>query len=211
MGPRAVPWLLRGAVALIAVCTAVGLAVLWPRGEIATRAPAGPPPDLKPAEVVSVRSVPCQNPASNRCASVVAKLTGGPDKGKEVTLRVGDAGDDVPTVGDKLRLFHVDIPPGFQANVPAYSLADYERRAPMVWLGIAFALLVIVTGRWRGFLSLVGLVLSLLIVLFFIVPAILRGESALAVAVVGSLAIMLTTIALAHGVGPRHACRIDRG
>jgi uncharacterized membrane protein len=203
MGPRAVPWLLRGAVGLIAVCTAVGLAVLWPRGEIETRAPAGPPPDLRPAEVVSVRSVPCQNPASNRCASVVAKLTGGPDKGKEVTLRVGDAGDDVPTVGDKLRLFHVDIPPGFQANVPAYSLADYERRAPMVWLGIAFALLVIVTGRWRGFLSLVGLVLSLLIVLFFIVPAILRGESALAVAVVGSLAIMLTTIALAHGVGPK--------
>jgi len=77
-----------------------------------------------------------------------------------VTLRVGDAGDDVPGVGDKLRLFHADIPPGFQANVPAYSLADYERRAPMVWLGIAFALLVIVTGWWRGFLSLVGLVLS---------------------------------------------------
>jgi uncharacterized membrane protein len=134
---------------------------------------------------------------------VVARLTGGPDKGKEVTLRVGDAGDDVPTVGDKLRLFHADIPPGFEANVPAYSLADYERRPPMAWLGIAFALLVIVTGRWRGFLSLIGLLLSLLIVLFFIVPAILRGESPLAVAIVGSLAIMLTTIALAHGVGPK--------
>jgi uncharacterized membrane protein len=134
---------------------------------------------------------------------VVAKLTEGSDKGKEVTLRVGDAGDDVPSVGDKLRLFHVDIPPGFQANVPEYSLADYERRAPMIWLGIAFALLVIVLGRWRGFLSLVGLGLSLLIVLFFIVPAILHGESPLAVAIVGSLAIMLTTIALAHGVGPK--------
>jgi uncharacterized membrane protein len=203
MGPRAIPWLLRGAVGLIAVCTAVGLAVLWPRGEIETRAPAGPPPDLQPAEVTSVRSVPCQNPASTRCASVVARLTGGSDRGKEVTLRVGDAGDDVPTVGDELRLFHADIPPGFQANVPAYSLADYERRAPMAWLGIAFALLVIVTGRWRGFLSLVGLLLSLLIILFFIVPAILRGESPLAVAIVGSLAIMLTTIALAHGVGPK--------
>jgi uncharacterized membrane protein len=116
---------------------------------------------------------------------------------------VGDAGDDVPSVGDKLRLFHLDVPPGFEANVPPYSLADYERRTPMVWLGIAFALLVIVTGRWRGFLSLLGLGLSLLIVLFFIVPAILRGESALAVAIVGSLAIMLTTIALAHGVGPK--------
>jgi uncharacterized membrane protein len=198
-----VPWLLRGSVGVLAIGTAIGLAVLWPRGEVKTRAPAGPPPDLKPAEIVAVRSVPCRNPVATRCASVRAKLTGGPDKGREVTLRVGDAGDDVPQVGDKVRLFHVDVPPGFQANVPPYSLADYERRAPMVWLGIAFALLVIVTGRLRGFSSLLGLGLSLLIVLFFIVPAILHGESALAVALVGSFAIMLTTIALAHGLGPK--------
>jgi uncharacterized membrane protein len=200
---RLVSWLLRGSVGLLALGTAIGLGVLWPRGDVQTRAPAGPPPDLKPAEITAVRSVPCRNPVANRCASVIAKLTGGPDKGKEVTLRVGDAGDDVPQVGDKVRLFQVDVPPGFQANVPPYSLADYERRAPMVWLGIAFALLVVVTGRLRGLSSLVGLGLSLLIVLFFIVPAILHGESPLAVALVGSFAIMLTTIALAHGLGPK--------
>jgi uncharacterized membrane protein len=203
MGPRAVPWVLRGVVGVIAVCTAIGLAVLWPRGEVETRAPAGPPPDLEPAEVVSVRSAPCQNPVANRCALVGAKLTEGPDKDKVVTLRVGDAGDDVPSVGDKVRLFHVDVPPGSQVNVSPYSLADYERRAPILWLGIAFSLLVILTGRWRGVLSLVGLALSLSIVLFFIVPAILHGESPLAVAVIGSLAIMLATIPLAHGVGPK--------
>ena len=208
MGPRAVPWLLRAAVSIVALCTTIGLVILWPHGKVETRAPAGPPPDLKPAEVVSVRSTACQNPASSRCALVGAKLTGGPDKGTVVTLRVGDAGDDVPTVGDKVRLFHIDVPPGFQANVPPYSLADYERRAPILWLGIAFALLVILTGRWRGFFSLIGLGLSLVIVLYFIVPAILHGESPLAVALVGSLAIMLTTIALAHGVGPKSLAAI---
>jgi uncharacterized membrane protein len=203
MGPFPVRWLLRGAVALVAVGTAVGLAVLWPRGDLDTRAPAGPPPDLKPAEVVSVRRTACQNPASSKCALVGAKLTAGPDEGKVVSLRVGDAGDDVPSVGDKLRLFHLEVPPGFETDAPEYSLADYERRGSMLWLGIAFALLVILTGRWRGFLSLLGLGLSLVIVLYFIVPAILHGESPLAVAVVGSLAIMLTTIALAHGLGPK--------
>jgi uncharacterized membrane protein len=203
MSPRAVFWLLRGTVCVIAAGTAVGLAVLWPHGKTETRAPAGPPPDLKPAVVVSVRSTACQNPASDRCALVGAKLTGGPDEGKVVTLRVGDAGDDVPSLGDKLRLFHIDVPPGFQSDVPPYSLADYERRAPILWLGIAFALLVVVTGRWRGALSLVGLGLSLVIVVYFIVPAILHGESPLAVALVGSLAIMLTTIALAHGIGAK--------
>ena len=39
--------------------------------------------------------------------------------------------------------------------------------------------------------------------LLFVVPAILDGESPLAVAVVGGLAIALITIPLAHGVGPK--------
>jgi uncharacterized membrane protein len=106
-------------------------------------------------------------------------------------------------VGDKVRLFHLDVPAGFETNTPPYSLADYERRPPLLWLGIAFSLLVILTGRLRGFLSLVGLGISLLIVLYFIVPAILHNESPLVVALVGSLAIMLTTIPLAHGVGAK--------
>jgi uncharacterized membrane protein len=203
MKPRAIPWLLRAVVALIAVATAIGLALLWPRGSVHTRAPTGPPPDLKPAEIVSVRSTPCQNPVSNRCALVGAELTEGPDENKVVSLRVGDAGDDIPSVGDKVRLFHLDVPAGFETNTPPYSLADYERRPPLLWLGIAFSLLVILTGRLRGFLSLVGLGISLLIVLYFIVPAILHNESPLVVALVGSLAIMLTTIPLAHGVGAK--------
>jgi uncharacterized membrane protein len=116
---------------------------------------------------------------------------------------VGEAGDDVPEVGDRLRLIHIDVPPDVEADVQPYSLADYERRPPMLWLGLAFALLVIVTGRWRGLSALVGLGLSLAVVLFFIVPAILRGESPLGVAIVGAFAIMLTTIALAHGLGPK--------
>jgi uncharacterized membrane protein len=203
MATRSVMWALRGAVALIALGTLIGLAVLWPRGDIAARGQAGPPPDLEPATVTSVRPAPCQNPVATSCANAVVELTGGPDKGDSVELLVGDAGDEVPGVGDEVLLFHVDVPPGFESDLPAYSLADYERKAPMLWLAIAFSVLVIVTGRWRGLGSLVGLGMSLAIVLFFIVPAILHGESPLAVALVGSFAIMLTTIALAHGLGPK--------
>jgi len=35
---------------------------------------------------------------------VGAELTEGPDEDKVVSLRVGDAGDDIPSVGDKVRL-----------------------------------------------------------------------------------------------------------
>jgi uncharacterized membrane protein len=198
-----VMWVLRAVVALIAVGTAIGLAVLWPRGEIAVRGEAGPPPQFEPGEVTAVLSAPCQNPVATTCAEVVVELTGGPDEGQTVTLHVGDAGDEVPDVGDKVRLFHLEVPPGFESDQPEYSLADYERKAPMLWLALAFAALVIVTGRWRGLSSLLGLGLSLSILLFFVVPAILHGESPVAVALVGSFAIMLTTIALAHGLGPK--------
>jgi uncharacterized membrane protein len=84
-----------------------------------------------------------------------------------------------------------------------YTLYDFERRKPMLLLGALFALVVVLFARWRGFLSLVGLGISLVIVLLFVVPAILDGKSALLVAVVGSVVIAYTTIPLAHGWGPK--------
>src|SRR4029450_4613970 len=66
-----------------------------------------------------------------------------------------------------------------------------------------FLLVVLVFARLRGALSLVGLAISLVIVLVFVVPAILDGKSALVVAVVGSFAVAFTTIPLAHGWGPK--------
>jgi uncharacterized membrane protein len=73
----------------------------------------------------------------------------------------------------------------------------------MVVLALLFAAIVLAFARWRGLLSLAGLGLSLGVVLLFVVPAILDGEPALPVAVVGALAIALITIPLAHGGGPK--------
>ena len=73
----------------------------------------------------------------------------------------------------------------------------------MLVLALLFAGLVVIFARLRGLLSLVGLAVSLAVVLVFMVPAILDGKSPLAVAVVGSFAVMLTTIALAHGTGAK--------
>ncbi|MGH2993273.1 MAG: YibE/F family protein [Solirubrobacterales bacterium] len=40
-------------------------------------------------------------------------------------------------------------------------------------------------------------------ILAFVVPAILDGSAPLAVAIVGALAVMLCTVTLAHGWGPK--------
>ena len=73
----------------------------------------------------------------------------------------------------------------------------------MLWLAVAFAVIVVVFGRLRGALSLLGLVVSLGVVATFIVPGILDGRPPVLVAVVGSMAVMLATILLAQGVGPK--------
>jgi uncharacterized membrane protein len=66
----------------------------------------------------------------------------------------------------------------------------------------------VVFGRARGALALVGLGASLLIVVKFVVPALVEAESPVAVATIGSLAVMLLTIVLAHGVGPKSLAAI---
>jgi uncharacterized membrane protein len=86
---------------------------------------------------------------------------------------------------------------------PGYAFYDFQRGTPMLILAIAFAAIVLLFARWRGALSLAGLGFSLAVVLLFVVPAILDGKPALAVAVVGGLAVALITIPLAHGAGPK--------
>jgi len=59
---------------------------------------------------------------------------------------------------------------------------------------------VVVLGRWRGLRALLGLAISVLVLVVFVLPAILEGQSPLLVAVVGSAAIMLVALYLAHGL-----------
>jgi uncharacterized membrane protein len=143
--------------------------------------------------------------AARRCLRVTFTLTSGPRAGKQGALTLGDQGDLAGiAVGDRLRVYEVKLPPGAViggVRPDRYSLFDFERGRPIFWLALAFALLVVVTGRLRGLGALLGLAASLAIVVYFIVPAILDGESPRDVALIGSFAIVLTTIPLAHGLG----------
>jgi uncharacterized membrane protein len=62
-----------------------------------------------------------------------------------------------------------------------------------------------VLGRLHGVRALLGLGISLAIVIEFIVPAMLHGRPTLAVALIGSLAAMLVTMTLSHGLGLKSA------
>jgi uncharacterized membrane protein len=194
--------LLLGAATALLVLTVVGLVVLWPGG----RAPGGASQALGgptlPATVVSTGTVRCPGPVAQRCSVITVRLGAGAARGRVTRITLGPVGT-VPRVGagTTVRVQPTGAPAGTPGAEP-YGFADVDRRAPLLWLTIAFAVLVVVLARWRGLLALVGFAVSLLLVTRFLVPAILAGSPPLAVALVGSLAVMFVTLALTYGVGP---------
>jgi uncharacterized membrane protein len=156
--------------------------------------------ELVPATVTSVEVSPCSYSVPEEpvdCVAVAADVTGGPTDGDVARLEFAlDAVGVSLRTGDRVVLNYVeDAPPEAR-----YQFADFERRTPMVLLAILFAAAVVVLGRWRGLAALGGLVVSALLVLWFLLPALLTGASPLAVALVAASAIALVVIYLAHGV-----------
>jgi uncharacterized membrane protein len=204
-------------VGVLAAGTILGMVILWPSGDKPELA-EGLTADTESAEVVSVETfacaqagVPTDEATADPCQRARVRLTSGPDDGETTTIDLGAASVS-PEIspGDQLRVTPNQAPPGTGVGAaaagsaaPGYSLSDFERTAPVLWLAIGFGALVLIFGRWRGARSLIGLAISLLVVLVFMVPAILDGESPLAVAAVGSVAVMLVTISLSHGLGPK--------
>jgi uncharacterized membrane protein len=189
--------------AAISLLTVLAIVLLWPSGENSSVQVAGIAGGSLGAEVVRAEQVPC--PAGGaECLEVGVELDN-PPPGVEPTgaIQLGDASvnPDV-SVGDRVRVTASPTPPGAE---PSLSLVDFERRATLLWLALGFTAIVLVFGRLRGGLSLLGLLASLAIVLGFIVPAIRDGSEPVLVAVAGSLAVMLVTISLAHGLGGKSA------
>jgi uncharacterized membrane protein len=189
----------------LAVATVAGLILLWP-GHVESQVAQGVAVESEKATVEKVEEGLCIGFSGQQCQLATAQIESGPEKGKRIQLQL-DAGGFDPDVdpGDKIRVAKApEPPPGSQAVAgTGYTLQDFERRGPMLILAGLFVVVVLAFARLRGALSLMGLAISLVIVLLFVVPAILDGKSALLVAVVGSMAVALTTIPLAHGWGAK--------
>lgn len=80
-----------------------------------------------------------------------------------------------------------------------YSIYDMYRLDSIVALLIIFFLLILAIAGRKGFGSVAGMVISLLVITVFIIPNILKGADPLTITLIGSVAILLTTGFLAHG------------
>jgi uncharacterized membrane protein len=196
-------------VVVLALGTVAGIVALWPSGDTEVPNSQAFGGDSVGAEVVSATTEQCANtPVAQTCRTVAVKINDGPDAGKQVSITLGpsdysptyDVGSDVRVVKAGTSSDSTSVDPQ-RATASSYSIVDYDRRMPILWLGLALGICVIVVGRWRGALALIGLGVSLVLVTQFMVPAIIAGESPFWVALLGSLAVMFITVALSSGLG----------
>jgi uncharacterized membrane protein len=195
------------AVGVLAVGTLVGLVALWPSAPHHGPSQAFGGKTLG-ATVVTVADVRCPGPAAQRCRRLSVRLDDGAKRGRRTTLDLGPSNlVSRFSPGDHVRVQPVAAPAGSH-GAAQYQFAGLDRRGTLLWLVIAFAVLVVVLTRWRGVLALIGFAASLLLVVKFLIPAILAGSPPLLVAVVGALAVMFITVGLTYGVSAQSAAAI---
>jgi uncharacterized membrane protein len=197
----------------LAIWTVVGLIVFWP-GDTSRHVNADvagysvPGVTYPTARITEISEISCEGlsgstpgVSSARCANVTSQLLEGDDKGSAVTVPVTAAiYSSGVKAGQIIKL--IRIPPG--ADQPAqYQFSDFERRTPLLVVGLLFAIVVVVVARWRGFAALIGLGFAGLVLVMFMFPALIAGTNAIMVGLVGSSAIMFVALYAAHGFSAR--------
>lgn len=183
----------------VALAVVVGLVALWPRGELdVDLGVIGFADDTVKAEVTVFEPAACSYAPEEQCLHASFVVGPGPHVGSEVFQEFPDEpGQPDLRVGDTVLLSVLE-----GGGLVSFQFADIDRSLLLGVLAFLFAVVVVALGRFRGLAALAGLVVSVVVLLWFIVPAILSGRDAVLVALVGGGAIMLISLYLAHGVNP---------
>jgi uncharacterized membrane protein len=187
--------------------TVVGLLMLWPDGDAVDDVRgsvsfAGEGVTFPEAVVESVaKACPDLEEQREGCGTVTVTVSEGADEGTETEVQVPPQVSDAGLrAGDRLELIRT---PGLEGEPATLAYFGIERSQPMWLLLGIFALVVVAVARWRGLMALIGLGFAAGVVGLFVVPALLVGESAVPVAVVGAVAIMFVVLYTTHGFSVR--------
>ncbi|HVV13385.1 YibE/F family protein [Amycolatopsis sp.] len=195
----------------IALATVVAAFVLYPWGQAkpATAYQQGTPAH---GTITTAASGPCLAPGqvqvgngqpsdTKPCLTVDVTLTDGAASGSAIRLVVPiEPSTPRFSAQDKVVLAYNG---GDAKDSASYQIVDFQRGLPLALLAALFAVAVVVLGRWQGLAALGALVLSFVVLVLFVLPAILAGENPLVVAIVGAGLIMFVALYLTHGVSAR--------
>jgi uncharacterized membrane protein len=184
------------AVAVVSAAVLVGLVLLWPARPSTVRLGSA---EVAHGTVTATRLQDCAVAQRSCTVVVTVRVTDGPDRGRDTQLTfLPGATDPKLEVGEHIRMGRQGSGAG-----AVYAFADVERRGPLLLLAAVFVIVVLVTGRLRGLAAMLGLAIAGAGLVWFVLPALLAGESPTLVALVGGAAITLAVLPLAHGVSVR--------
>jgi uncharacterized membrane protein len=185
-------------VGVLVAVTVAAMIALWPSASALPQAD-DQRPELASGVVLTVETYEGEpDPylgGDGEMARVEVRLSDGPEAGSVLVLDLATDGYPDFDPGDVVKLSASEID-----GVSEWYIVDFERTGALAWLLGLFVAAVLIVSRWHGLRSLVGLALSLLVVVRFVVPGILSGESPFLVALVGAVAVMLVSLYLSHGV-----------
>lgn len=135
----------------------------------------------------------------NLFQKVKVRIIGETETGKELEIEHGGnvriSPDQKVQVNDHIVLVKFPSPEGGMN----YQIIDRYRLPTIQFFILAFFVLVIIMSRKKGVGAILGLIISLLIIIKFIVPQINSGNDPLFISVIGGIMIMFTSLFLAHG------------
>lgn len=97
--------------------------------------------------------------------------------------------------GDEVSLRVIEVEDGLEVY-----LDDVHRQESLWWIVGAFVVLTLVVGLLRGFLSLIGLFVTVAVLVLGLFPAILQGTDPIFATVVASAVILAVNMHLSHGL-----------
>ncbi len=181
------------AVAVCAVGVVIGMIVLWPGRSDSGADPLGLDGDPIAARVTSQAIEPCSYDPILGCRQIELVPQSGEFRGERLSFE--QPLNSPIRDGDSI-LVDVVIQ---DSGSPLIFFYDFERSTPLLLLLLVFVTAIVVLGRWRGVGALAGLAVSLVVIVAFILPALLEGSNAVAVALVASGLIAFVALFLAHG------------
>lgn len=190
-------------VTLAGLATIVGLIVLRPDPGVGDKLSGVTQSDaLYDAEIELAELGPCAgqedfDPDQQLlCKNIRVQLTEGPDEGEQRKISLpNDPSTPDFEQGDVVIVARSET----AAEGQEYRFIDRKRTGSLFFLALVFAVAVVLLGRLRGVAALAGLVVSLLLLVRFILPSILSGNSPLWVSIIGSATIAFFALYLAHG------------
>lgn len=128
----------------------------------------------------------------------VQKVTLLLDTGDAVSVENGilpGRGDMVLSQGEKIVVSKLDMADG----EIRYLIREKYRLHSLFFLALAFVFLCVGLGGWTGFSSLLGLLVSVVVLMGFVLPGVAKGYPPLPLSLAGSIMIAVSSLYLAHG------------